>query len=214
MALGSLSSKTVDVVLADTQTLVGRLHLGAEAPEGRVVAQQVGVRLQRDEVVYGDDLDAAPVTPSVTGLGFELENRPQEIPADPSEAVDSDANAQVDHLSGSRSVERVKGLLRTLCLSRDSSAKRLSRPVAATARRPKAPGRAREIPPRPHRATTRETSSGNPTERQGGLVREDGVDGDPVGPQGGDEPGDVEPGGLGLLLAQVGDIARAGPAPR
>ena len=61
-------------------------------------------------------------------------------------------------------------------------------------------------------------------ERQGSLIRQHDVDIDTMGAERSQEPRDVEPGGLGQLLAQVRDVdarwpeksegPRGSPAPR
>ena len=55
-------------------------HLARERPVGRVVLEQVGDRLGIDEVVDGEPLDVGPA----------LVGGPEDVPADPSEAVDTD----------------------------------------------------------------------------------------------------------------------------
>ena len=91
------------LTITDPEALVGLRDLDTEPAEGGVVTEKVHVHLARDEVVDRDDLDAR----GLSGLCLEGDNRSQEIPPDPSEAVDADANAQVDHLSRSRSFKAV-----------------------------------------------------------------------------------------------------------
>ena len=87
----------------DAEALVGVDNFGIQTAEGGVVAKKVLVDIARDEVVDRDDFDAG----GLPGLCLKGENGAQEIPPDPSKAVDADTNAHVHHLSHSRSFEAV-----------------------------------------------------------------------------------------------------------
>jgi hypothetical protein len=64
----------------DRDRALARLYLGGEAPEDRVVLEQVGQRAGVGDVVDGDELD-------VRARGVR---RTEEIATDPAEAVDAD----------------------------------------------------------------------------------------------------------------------------
>ena len=101
------------LTITDPEALLGLRDVDIEPAESGVVTEKVHVHLARDEVVDRDDLNAR----GFPGLRLEGNNRSQEIPPDPSEAVDADANAQVDHLSRSRSFKAVSGPVRTRTFS-------------------------------------------------------------------------------------------------
>ena len=76
----------LDLLARCLEDTVRELHLARERPEVRVVAQQVRHRLRIAEVVQRDDLE----------VRLALVLCAEEVPPDPAEPVDSDANA---HLS-------------------------------------------------------------------------------------------------------------------
>ncbi len=64
-------------VARDLQRATGHLHVFAEAPEHRIVAQQMRHRLDVAEVVERHDLE----------ISTSLECRPEEVAADPAESI-------------------------------------------------------------------------------------------------------------------------------
>ncbi len=92
-----------DLTITDLETLVSLGDVDIKPAEGGIVTEKVHVHLARNEVVDSDDLDAR----GLPGLRLQGEHGTQEIPPDPSKAVDADTHTHVDHLSRSRSLEAV-----------------------------------------------------------------------------------------------------------
>ena len=79
------------------QDAVGELDLARERAERGVVAQEVRHRLRVAEVVQRDDVE----------VGAERVLRAEEVPSDPAEAVDADANAHLSSVLATPSGRRV-----------------------------------------------------------------------------------------------------------
>ena len=72
----------LEVVAVDVDAVVDDLDVVGQHAEHRVVLEQVGHRVERAEVVHGDEVD----------VGARLLGGPEEVAADAAEAVDADAN--------------------------------------------------------------------------------------------------------------------------
>ena len=76
---GFLDGGDFDLVAGGGHHIAFDRHLGGKAAMHAVIAQQMGVGLDRAQIVDGDDLDIAPPA---------FHDRPQHQPPDAAEAVD------------------------------------------------------------------------------------------------------------------------------
>ena len=83
---GSRSRGDLDLAVAEVDRVAVDRHRAGEAAVHDVVAQQMGVGLDRAEIVDGDDLD-------VLAAGFD--DGAQDIAADAAKSVDGDPNSHV-----------------------------------------------------------------------------------------------------------------------
>src|SRR5262249_3243448 len=77
-----LDGRDLDLAVAEIEAVACDLHGARKAPVNGIEAQQMGVGLDRREVVDGDDLD-------VVTAGFR--NGPHDVAADAAEPVDGNA---------------------------------------------------------------------------------------------------------------------------
>ena len=105
--LGSLTAVTLNVCLSVVDRVAVDLHLEREAAVDAVVAEQMGVGLDRAEVVDGNDLDVV--------VAVALDDGAEDVAADAAKAIDRDADCHDGSLGNWR--ERRKAAL--LQLRRD-----------------------------------------------------------------------------------------------